>query len=149
MKVRLGKKTTQFISRINKINGWENRAVYGIAALATQPFFDYNNPSVDKTTQKYSLVQTLTKIIVGTAVGVASRAAFQKYGQHLFRKGTFDVEKLGIKNFDKKRFESCFGNTFAVLGAIGAMCSIDILISNHLLTHFNKKLKMRSKNDAI
>lgn len=145
MQIKLGEKPTGMISRINKINGWQNRAVYGATALFSQPFFDYTNPDVDKTTRKYSLTKTMIKIVVGTGVGVVSRAAFQKWGEHLFKKGMFNLKNAG-KITDMPRFKNCVGNTFAVLGAVVAMFSIDILVSNALLSFFNKRIaKGKSK----
>ena len=142
MQVRLGKTTTNIIVRINKINGWQNRAIYGASAIVSQPFFDYKNPNVDKTTQKYSLVKTLIKIVIGTSVGIVSRAAFQKWGEKLFEKGHFKLKNAA--NIDEKRFKTCVGNTFAIIGAIAAMCSVDIAISNLLMSHFNKKISKNS-----
>ena len=141
MNVQLGQKTTQFILKVNKINGVQNRAVYGVVALVSQPFFDYKNPSVDKTTQNYSLIKTLIKIGVGAGVGIACRAPFQKIGQNLYKKGVFDVEKLAIKNIDEEKFKNCVGNVFAIIGAVIGMFSVDIVVSNKLLSYFNKKLK--------
>jgi hypothetical protein len=143
MQIRLWQTTTKVISRINSINGWQNRAIYGVSAIASQPFFDYKNPNVDKTTQKYSLIKTLTKIVVGTGVGIASRAIFQKWGENLYKKGKLKMPNL--ENLDKNKATRCFGNVFAIIGAIIAMLSVDILISNVLLSYFNKKIEKRSK----
>jgi len=140
MKINLGEKTTRNISKISRINGWQNRAVYGVSALLSQPFFDYYNPSVDKDTRKFSLNKTLIKIIVGTSVGLASRVPFQKLGEHLFEKGYFGKKVLS-ENLDKARFKSCVGNVFSIIGAIAAMFSVDIVISNYLMSYFNKKIK--------
>src|SRR5574344_3033366 len=145
MKVTLSKNSTNIISKINGINGWQNRAIYGASAILSQPFFDYKNPNVDKTTQKYSLVKTLIKIIVGTSVGIASRSVFQKWGENLYKKGKFQFKN--IKNLDEKKACRCVGNTFAIIGAILAMFSVDIIVSNALMSYFNKKaIKKGGKN---
>ena len=143
MKIQLGKNSTQVISRVNKINGWQNRAVYGVAALASQPFFDYKNPSVDETTQKYSLVKTLIKIGVGAGVGIAFRVPFQKIGEHLYKKGVFNAQKSALKNIDEQRFKTCVGNVFSIIGAVIGILSVDIIISNKLLSYFNKKIEKK------
>lgn len=143
MKIRLGEKTTQVVSRVNKINGWQNRAAYGVSALISQPFFDFKNPSVDSTTQKYSLVKTLVKIAVGTAVGIAFRVPFQKLGENLYKKGAFNKQKPLIKNMDEEKFKVAVGNVFSIIGAVVGILSVDILISNKLLSYFNKKLQKK------
>ncbi len=137
MKINLSERSTKIITKINGINGWQNRAIYGASALISQPFFDYKNPNVDKTTQKYSLVKTLIKIGVGTSVGIASRSVFQKIGENLYKKGKFKFPK--IAKFDNKKACRCVGNTFAIIGAITAMLSVDIIVSNKLMSYFNKK----------
>ncbi len=53
----------------------EQRIILGATALATQPFIDLNNKSVDKDTRKTSAARTVAKIIAGTIVGVAVRYA--------------------------------------------------------------------------
>ena len=132
MKIQLRKNSTQVISRINKINGWQNRAIYGAVALISQPYFDYKNPSVDKTTQKYSLVKTLIKIGVGAGVGIAFRVPFQKIGENLYKKGGFNSQKSALKNIDEQRFKSCVGNVFAIIGAVIGIISVDILIKKFI-----------------
>jgi len=148
MKIKLGEKTTQVISRVNKINGWQNRTVYGVSALVSQPFFDYKNPSVDKTTQEYSLTKTLIKIAVGTAVGIAFRVPFQHAGQYLYKKGAFAKQKAAFKNIDDEKFKLAVGNVFSIIGAVIGILSVDILISNKLLSHFNKKLQKKETKEA-
>lgn len=143
MKIRLGAKTTQLVSRVNKINGWQNRAAYGVSALISQPFFDYKNPSVDSTTQKYSLIKTLIKIAVGTLVGIAFRVPFQKLGENLYKKGVFNKQKPLIKNMDEEKFKTAVGNVFSIIGAVIGILSVDILISNKLLSFFNKRLQKK------
>lgn len=144
MKIQLGEKTTKNISKISTINGWQNRTVYGVSALLAQPFFDYKNPSVDKETRKYSLTKTLIKIIVGTSVGLLSRVPFQKLGENLYEKGLFKSENFALEKIDKARFKSCVGNVFSIIGAVLAMFSIDIIISNFLMSYFNKKIQGKS-----
>lgn len=57
----------------------EQRIILGATALATQPFIDLNNKSVDKETRKTSAARTVAKIIAGTLVGVAVRYAGIKF----------------------------------------------------------------------
>lgn len=143
MKIQLGKRTSGLISRVNNINGWQNRAVYGVTALLSQPYFDFKNPSVDKTTQQYSLVKTLVKIAVGTAVGIAFRVPFQRLGQHLYKQGAFKTQKPALKNLDETKFKNCIGNVFSIIGAVIGILSVDIFISDKLLSYFNKKIQKK------
>ncbi len=57
----------------------EQRIILGATALATQPFIDLNNKSVDKETRKTSAARTVAKIIAGTLVGVGVRYAGIKF----------------------------------------------------------------------
>ena len=144
MKIQLGEKTTKAIGKVSRINGWQNRAVYGVSALLSQPFFDYYNPCVDKDTRKFSLNKTLIKIVVGTSIGLATRYPFQKLGENLFEKGYFNSKKLLSQNLDRARLKNCVGNVFSIIGAVLAMFSVDIVISNYLMSYFNKKIKEKS-----
>lgn len=65
-----------FIKTTGGMEGWQQRAVLGGAAIMTQPFIDLNNQSVDKETRKYSAVKTAVKIVIGTSMGVATRYLF-------------------------------------------------------------------------
>lgn len=57
------------------IHSPEQRLILGATALATQPVIDLCNKNVDEETRKTSVARTLAKIIAGTIVGVAVRAA--------------------------------------------------------------------------
>lgn len=75
-----------------KIAGPENRLILGVSALASQPFIDYYNKSVDERTRKYSVCKTIAKIVVGTTVGVIVRSLAIKYSARLLK--SVDVTKI-------------------------------------------------------
>lgn len=52
---------------------WQ-RLVSGVTAILTQPIFDLHNKDADKETRITSCARTISKIVVGTATGVAIRA---------------------------------------------------------------------------
>lgn len=68
-----------------RLHAPEQRIILGATGLATQPFIDLHNKSVDKETRKTSAWRTVAKILVGTTVGVAVRywgiAFVKKYSQ--------------------------------------------------------------------
>ena len=50
-----------------------NRLIMGISAIMSQPFFDFFNKKVDDETRAVSTIRTISKIIVGTGVGIVVR----------------------------------------------------------------------------
>lgn len=181
MHINLGSRATKNISKIHNINGWQNRAVYGAAALISQPFFDRFNPNVDKKTQKVSMTKTIIKICVGACVGITARSIFQKWGENLVKKGLFKSKYFYEKNIfkpvkvaknkipkesyaklperdyfgstkEKNRYKESVGNVFAIIGAISTMFTVDALIMDKFLSHYNKKFKKieeESKKEAF
>ena len=53
----------------------ENRAIMGLTALAMQPIIDASNKKVDDKTRKTSICRTISKIVVGTLVGICVRGS--------------------------------------------------------------------------
>jgi len=91
--ILLGSKPMKFLTNCaTKIAGPENRLILGISALASQPFIDYYNKKVDEKTRKYSVCKTISKIVVGTTVGVIVRCLAIKYSANLLK--SLDVSKL-------------------------------------------------------
>ena len=61
-----------------KCSSAEQRLILGVTALATQPFIDAHNKSVDEETRKVSVARTIAKIIAGTLTGLLSVKAVLK-----------------------------------------------------------------------
>ena len=84
--ILLGDKPMSFLTKCaTKIAGPENRLIMGVSALASQPFIDYYNKNVDEKTRKYSVCKTISKIVVGTTVGVIVRSLSIKYSAKLLK----------------------------------------------------------------
>jgi len=64
---------TNYISRPGP-----NRAIMGGTALLMQPAIDASNKKVDEKTRKISICRTISKIVVGTLVGIAVRGSAYK-----------------------------------------------------------------------
>ncbi len=65
---------TSFLRKVNQnVSSPEQRLIMGVTALASQPFIDLNNKRVNEETRLMSFSRTLSKIIVGTTVGVLVR----------------------------------------------------------------------------
>lgn len=91
--IELGTKSVKFVCDCaKKIAGPENRLILGVSALASQPFIDYYNKSVDEKTRKYSVCKTIAKIVVGTVVGYMVRTATIKYSGNLLKH--VDITKI-------------------------------------------------------
>ena len=62
------------LQKINKnVSSPEQRLILGVTALFTQPFIDLSNKRVNEETRLMSFARTLSKIVVGTTVGVLVR----------------------------------------------------------------------------
>lgn len=77
------KNPTDKIKRINEriSRPAENRAVMGATAILLQPTIDSFNKKVDDDTRKVSICRTISKIVVGTLVGIAVRGSVYKLVQ--------------------------------------------------------------------
>ena len=68
------KKLSSFLQYVNStISSPEQRLIMGVTALFSQPFIDLNNERVSEETRLMSFARTLSKIVVGTTVGVLVR----------------------------------------------------------------------------
>ena len=135
--VKLGEKPMKFLNTCaTKIAGPENRLILGVSALASQPFIDYYNKNVDEKTRKYSVCKTISKIVIGTTVGVIVRSLAIKYSANLLK--FVDVSKIApdaLKNPEtRKILQKTIGD---ILGL--AVC----LFSNFLI---DAPLTKRSTN---
>lgn len=62
------------LQKINKhVSSPEQRLIMGVTALFSQPFIDLNNKRVNEETRLMSFARTLSKIVIGTTVGVLVR----------------------------------------------------------------------------
>ena len=80
---RIPNKSIEKSEQFNKLGAklasphW-NRATLGLAAISTQPAWDYFNPKVDKDTAKASAIRTTSKIAVCSTVGFTIRGLCYK-----------------------------------------------------------------------
>lgn len=91
----------------DKLSSPEQRLIMGITALCFQPFIDLHNKRVDEDTRLTSFCRIISKIVVGTVVGVLVRRGcinfVKKYSQ------IRPIEKLGLdKEFAVKAAKNSF-----------------------------------------
>ena len=109
-----------------KLAGPENRFILGVSALASQPFIDYYNKNVDEKTRKYSVCKTISKIVVGTTVGVIVRALAIKYSGNLLK--SVDISKIvpdALKNPETRKI---LQNTIGDILGLGICLFTNFLI---------------------
>ncbi|MEI7474672.1 MAG: hypothetical protein WCK67_07815 [bacterium] len=114
-----------FIKSTGGMEGWHQRGVLGLAAIATQPFIDLNNKNVDEETRKYSAIKTGVKILIGTGMGVLTRYLF---GTALTKWPSFiaQSEKAFIKipkEFNMDQAEDFKKGVSTFVGCIGTVIS--------------------------
>jgi len=75
MSIIIGNTAEKVISNFigKRINSPEQRFVQGVAALAIQPYIDFQNKKADEDTRAVSVARTIGKIVAGTLVGVCVR----------------------------------------------------------------------------
>jgi len=144
----LGAKPAKFIAeKVSKIAGPGNRFILGISALASQPFFDYYNKNVDEKTRKYSTCKTISKIVVGTTVGVIVRALTIKYSGKLLNH--IDLTKIASDALTNKETKELIQKSIGdILGLVVCLFTnflIDAPLTkkctNFLFKHFAKEEK--------
>lgn len=75
-------KTAEVFKSLADFDNCATRLSIGVGALAVEPFIDYySNRNLSKEDRKYSVVKTCSKIVIGTATGVAARFLGQKQGR--------------------------------------------------------------------
>ena len=125
-----------------------NRAALGVAAITTQPAFDYFNPKVDKDTATTSALRTIAKISVCTSVGFCVRGmaykladkyvhASQKDGSTIFTPKEILKEKNAILKAQKLKLHK---NTLSTVLALGVMLFTNFLLDAPLTTIAANKL---------
>ena len=72
-KIITNKTISSVLRRFSEFSSPEQRMFLGVTALFTQPFIDLNNKRVNEDTRLMSFARTLSKIIIGTTVGVLVR----------------------------------------------------------------------------
>lgn len=97
-----------------RLHAPEQRLILGATALATQPFIDLNNKSVDKETRMTSVARTLAKIIAGTLVGVIVRQAGISLVKHYTQfEPIIDKQKNLVTGIIRKKGKDFFVPMFA------------------------------------
>ena len=144
----LGTKSTKFLSHCaTKIAGPENRLILGITALASQPFIDYFNSSVDKKTRKYSVCKTIAKIVIGTAVGVVVRSLAIKYSANFLK--VVDISKVvpdALKSLEtRKTLQSSIGDVLALAVCLVTNFLIDAPLTKLFTNFLTKKYVKEEK----
>ena len=85
----------KFLKSAGGLSTPANRLLLGATALAIQPEIDLHNKDVDEKTRRVSFARTVSKIVVGTATGIAVRVACIKSMEKFTRlpKDFTDLEK--------------------------------------------------------
>lgn len=155
-------KNAKFISDksyawMESINGVQQRAILGVASIATQPFIDYYNPKADEKTRKYSVLKTIVKIVVGAGVGCAVRAGAIKMAKNMIQKPNNKFlekiknpelkKQMGEWFNDKKKKEVFTGNFGTILGIVGVVAAdllIDMPVAKFLIEKSAKKMNLEA-----
>ena len=132
----------------------QNRLILGVSALASQPFIDLHNRSVDERTKKVSAARTVAKIIAGTTTGVIVRyaciAAANKF-THAPASGLKKILSLfypkGINNVTQKGLKKHI-ETMGTLLSLGVMLFTNFLIDAPLTKYLTNKFikNIKDKN---
>ena len=135
-----------------------NRLIMGATALVTQPSIDYYNHKVDKETREVSRIRTISKILAGTAVGIAVRGACFILIEEMtnFK----DTKRLGKALLPPKflselasdakllkNYRNALSTTIAVLAMSVTNFLIDAPLTVFLTNHFNDK-RLKKKEEA-
>ena len=151
-------KNIKWIGR--EISSPENRLILGITALASQPFIDAQNKTLDDNIKELVIARTIAKIIVGTTTGVIIRKACIKALDYMtttpdkIKKGTKNIKLRqlllpAVEKIDPQKLVQ-YKNTIGTLLALGVMVFTNFLIDaplTQLGTILLYKLKHGGKND--
>ena len=133
----------------------KQRLALGITALATQPFIDAHNKSVDEKTRKVSVARTIAKIIAGTLTGFlirygcikAIKAFSQIPGKGVAKYKTIFTPK-GVTDNTTDAFDQ-YRNAMGTVVALGVMVFTNFLIdaplTKFLTNTFVKHQEMEDK----
>lgn len=135
-----------------------NRVALGVSAMATQPWFDYLNPNVDKDTARTSCCRTFAKIIVCTTIGFLIRGGVfkltNKYMNATKKEGSTLLTPNAILNETNKEVRNMklkiHKNAFSTITALGVMLFTNVLLDAPLTTKFSNflisKMQHKEKN---
>lgn len=87
------KALSSVVKKFSEFSSPEQRLILGVSALFTQPFIDLNNKRVNEDTRLMSFSRTLSKIVIGTIVGVLVRKECIKFAHKYTNMEVID--KLG------------------------------------------------------
>lgn len=125
---------------VNKnVSSDTQRLIMGVTAICTQPLIDLSNKNVDDETRCTSAMKTISKIIVGTTVGVLVRhysiklARNWKYLWH--QKGDLHiVPAFPDKNIRKETANEYFKNMNDYANTVGTIIGTGVgLITNFVI----------------
>ena len=132
----------------------ENRAIMGTTAILTQPGIDSYNPRADKETRRMSMVKDISKITVGTCVGILVRGGSYKLvekmtdvdGKNSYSKYLLPKSNKHMSDFKKhikllKNYRSALSTGLA----IAAMCITNFAIDMPLTLFLTNKLNEKTK----
>ena len=150
------KDTSKFWRRVDsKISRpAENRAIMGITALSLQPIIDSQNKEVDEKTRKISICRTISKIVVGTLVGICVRGAAYKLVKNMTNvNGTGKLSKTllpkkYIEELTKEpKFLENYRSALSTGSAILAMLVTNFAIDAPLTVKMTNVLKKKFVED--
>ena len=131
----------------------ENRAIMGVTALVTQPIIDESNHRVDKETRRVSRNRTISKVLIGTGVGVfAVRGPIYKgilamtdvNGKSKFSK--YLLPKSYLKEItENPKFLKNYRSALAMAVALAAMCITNFVIDAPLTAWLTNVLNEKTK----
>lgn len=134
-----------------------NRVALGVAAITSQPWWDYFNPKVDDDTAKASAIRTGSKIGVCTTIGFTIRslahAFVKKFANGSTKEGSTLLTPKEILREINPEIKECklklHQNTFAFFVALFVMMFTNFLIDAPLTTYVaNKFLAKADLKDA-
>jgi len=133
----------------------ENRGIMGVTALLTQPAIDASNHKVDKETRRVSRNRTISKIIIGTSVGMfIVRGPIYKAIQVMTDiKGNSKLNKALLpKKYLKEisenpKFLKNYRSALAMAIALLAMSVTNFVLDAPLTAIFTNYLNEKTKDD--
>ena len=134
------------------------RAILGVTALCTQPFIDLHNKHIKKEDKPITVAKTISKIIVGTIVGVtlrhysikmvkncAKRVKLGKFSQCLLPNDVIDKmkTKISVSEESLTKYRGWLGTLIGVTGGLFTNFLIDApltkILTNCIHDNFFKK----------
>ena len=132
----------------------ENRAIMGVTAILTQPAIDAYNPRADEETRRMSMIKDISKITVGTCVGIVVRGSVyklvekmtditgkEKYSKYLLPKSNKHLESFIEQEKFLKNYRSALSTGIALLAMCITNFAIDMPLTLILTNLLNEKTK--------